>query len=420
MSKHISRSIILPTSNVAPSESQEAYVDSQRRHVQRRPNNIPLAYRHRTRITAVSHRHKHEQISRNILRNCRHLRSLSFNLSENDEDVPDAFVPLLLTFFQEARALESIHFDNHRNGDAVPTIPQLATAPSLTSLSLHQYFTRRAVCKLSNQDHPASFQSLRRLYIYDRLSAIIACTSHIASPELERLTIGVETDGTATPESLDALVRILERKFSSLRYFSFEGAISGLITGKSFISFLSGICLVELVISIHPNGIIMDDIQLENLARASGSLEILWLDRDNFHYDTPLPAVTILGMFTLLRHCPRIHDLCIRVNALNIDVDNPPLIDLSTSNLQILDLGMSPIDNPHHVAELFSAVLPFLEQFHWHDGEFYDGAMFPTDKPYWYSLSQAAKWNTVWSLQPILRRARRDERAKPRVAFRSR
>ncbi|KAH7924043.1 hypothetical protein BV22DRAFT_541321 [Leucogyrophana mollusca] len=99
------------------------------------------------------------------------------------------------------------------------------------------------------------------------------------------------------------------------------------------------------------------DADLEEIALAWPQLEVFDLDTN-----TATPLVTFTGMLSLLRHCRRLRELRVTINATILDAINTEGngSEVANYNITLLDVGHSHIRDPVRVAEFLSAIMPRL------------------------------------------------------------
>jgi len=135
-------------------------------------------------------------------------------------------------------------------------------------------------------------------------------------------------------------------------------------TDNRFSAIRHFICFMQLRtmrLSVHPS-IYFDDNLLEAMSSWPHirSLELIDPCLDP-------PTVTFRRLFTALRHCPRLHNLRIYMDAVNIDID-PKAESFRHTSLRTLHVGSSHIRDPGTVARIISSMLPCVSEVTYRGG----------------------------------------------------
>jgi hypothetical protein len=279
-------------------------------------------------------------------------------------------------------------------GTQGPILQKLCASPRLTTLKLgHLWDSVKIASEYPLGDLSNSvirpFSSLSELDIAWSFETATIFLDHITSP-LEKITVHVPEDETEQGGLERWLLAVQTKLRSSLTHFSILMQDMGgedMWDARPLISFVSGMHLVQLYIHITHPGVVVYDETLRGIGGCLPLLESLDFRYVHAPDDGLVPAATLEGVFDTLALCPQLWHLKVVFNALET-LDEAKAQQLPISRLQSLEIDWSPINNPKYIVQLFSRVLPRLNDFEW-------GAYRGKESAE-YSEVYESRWKTVW------------------------
>jgi hypothetical protein len=343
-----------------------------------------------------------------IFRSCKTVTDITFNSPViSDKTVADA----VARYVSRSSSLRSVHCYFHLSPSVLEHLSRLPLLETLAYGGVGKPLPTLGGIQISTSGIPR-FPSLRALSMISSSVESVREFIRFLDCPLQSFILTFYREGK---DGMLDLMEQVEHKFgNSLRLLrvGMEGKAQGQPGpwgANAVLTSIAGMhCLSSLTLT-SSSGISLDDDAFARLAKALPLLQVLRLSSPKTGLDY-VPAVTLVGLFELLRSCPALISLRIDLNALG----SQSYKSLPSSPLILLELGWSPIDSAFFVAELFSKVFPVAcidcDKRVMSDG-LDDGDVENEDDP---KFTYGQLWTQVASWLPTLQKIRKSEQSKGR------
>ncbi|KAK7053781.1 hypothetical protein R3P38DRAFT_2601554 [Favolaschia claudopus] len=333
-----------------------------------------------------------------IKSSCPNLLDLNLIVS-TDNPRSIAFISEVLCGFQRLTEL------------CVPNLDQagflhVAQLPSLTALDLD--YAKGSLYPPDFLPTPA-FSALQRLYVRGNSARLcVGLIKSISSPRFESLDLR-PLSSWKTASWLELHTALRDSLATSTVFHSIEveesedsprptNIAAHVLSPDTLRPLLSIKTLTTVKYQIYAGFDIDDDI-LKEMIQVWPTMESLRLSGAFYH--TQPPRTTLNSLIQLARNCPKLYDVGFRMDATEV----PEFVQVPgqriSNGLQILDVGLSPIDctEEANVAAFISNLFPSLESLY----------LFGAGPPPEGFARHARSWNQVEALIPVFQTTREED-----------